>query len=372
MRLLKICLAAVCMCAVASTANCQAIISTSAGGNTVYLGVNAEGHLNLSAGNVSTNSSRTGLAFDNANIRAIETSLGRPLGPVDSTSPGCFCEGWGVSTSSLAGRSGFANVDSDGGANNLTLTSFSSTASTATSTVRLTNTPGLSVEQAYTVAVPGALFKNHVKITNTTGGTLNDIKYVRVMDWDVPFNEFNEHVSNQGVAGNLIPAPGGKLEYSSDQGFASANPLAGNPGGIVPGTVNTDFVDFGPADHGGYFRFNFGALATGESVEFDVYYGAAPTEAAMLAAITSQSINLYSLGQSGPSSGSTFPPFPGNPATGVPITYAFGFGGVGTVVIPPSPGDVPEPATFIVWGSLAVAAGGVFARRAYKGQAANA
>ena len=371
MRLLRICLTAVCICTVASTANCQAIISTSAGGNTVYLGINAQGHLNLEAGNVATNSPRTGLSFYNAGVGAIETSLGRAVGPVDSTSPGCFCEGWGVSTSSLGGRSGFANVTTDG-VNNLTVDSFSSTASSATSTVHLTNTSGLSVEQAYSVAVAGALFKNTVKITNNTAGTLADIKYVRVMDWDVPFNEFAEYVTNQGIAGNLIPAVGGKLEYSSDDGFASANPLAGNTGGIMAGTVNTDFVDFGPADHGGYFRFNFGSLAAGESVEFDIYYGAAPTQAAMLAAITSQSINLYSLGQSGPAPGGSFPAFPGDPATGVPITYAFGFGGVGTVIVPPSPGDVPEPTTFIVWGSLAVAAGGVFARKAYKCQAANA
>ena len=301
MRLTRVCLAAACMLALSATAYSQAIISTSAGGNTVYLGINTEGHLNLDTGNVVTNSSRTGLAFFNSTVAGIEASISRPIGPVDSTSPGCFCEGWGVSTSFGLGNAGYANVSSNPGAAAATLVvEVAPTVGTPTSTVHLASLPDLHVEQAYSVAVAGALFKDHVKISNSSAtDTYSDIKYVRVMDWDVPFDEFAEYVTHENVVANLV-SNGGKIETASDNGFASANPLDGPPGFVVAGTVDTNFADNGPADHGSYFRFNFGSLLPGASVEFDVFYGAAPNEADMIAALTSQLINVWSLGQSGP------------------------------------------------------------------------
>jgi hypothetical protein len=349
-------LIAACFVGAAASANGQAVISSTDGVNTVYLGINAEGHLNTDVGSVATNSTRTGLAYQSAATDAIGASLipARAPGPLDSTSPGCFCEGWGVSTSSLGGRSGYANVSTDGGAVNLTvLASPAPTASSLTSNTRLTNTAGLTVSQAYSVAVPGVLFENTVTIRNTTGGTLNDVKYVRVMDWDVPFNEFQEVVTIFGSGTTTA------LEYSNNQGFASANPLAADPGSIngapVGGSlINGDFTDLGPADHGAYFRFNFGSLADGEEVTFSIFYGAAGTEADMLAALFAAQVELYSLGQSSITAGPTFPPFPGDPTLGTPITYAFGFRGVGGVVIP---GDVPEPATVAVWSGLVGLAG---------------
>jgi type IV pilus assembly protein PilY1 len=206
------------------------------------------------------------------------------------------------------------------------------------------------------VEVPGALFRNTVTITNGTGAAISDVKYVRVMDWDVPFTEFSDVVTIIGTATTTA------LDRSHNDGFETANPLV-DGAEITLGTLNADFVDLGtasPLDHGAYFRFNFGSLDPGESVEFSVFYGAAPSELAMLAALglVPEGIELYSLGQS-----SSFGAMPGDPTLGTPITYAFAFSGVGGSIVVPPTGAVPEPATVAVWGGM-IGLGSILAWRA--------
>jgi len=291
---------------------------------TVALGVNDEGHLNTEAGSVATNISttRTGLSykFPDGSWR-------------DATSPGCFCEGWGVSANGTT--SGFANVSSDGGANNLTVDSFVGTSggTTATSTVHLTSLPGLSVTHAYAPSTiePSTFFVANVTITNTTGAALNDVKYVRVMDWDIPPTEFNEYVTIKGTATTTL------LDDSHDNGFQTANPLFDGDG-FSAATDNADFEDNGPADHGAYFRFKFGDLAVGASRTFQIFYGAAANEAGALKAIAAEGIELYSLGQSIAGTGDDV----GRP------TFIFGFKGVGGEAVIPNP--VPEPGSMALLG----------------------
>lgn len=184
-------------------------------------------------------------------------------------------------------------------------------------------------------------------ITDDTGSAISDLRYVRVMDWDVPPTGFSEFVTIGGATTTAL------LETSHDGGFSSADPL-GSSSPENPATLNVDFADDGPDDHGAYFRFNFGDLGSGETREFSIYYGAAPTEAAAFAALSAENIELFSLGQNSD---------PGGSNTGEPATFIFGFAAIGgTPVV-----SMPEPGTLgtLGLGLLGMAwpcAGGVSSR----------
>ena len=243
----------------------------------------------------------------NLNVPGPTRTVGLRYEPTgnESTAPGCLCEGWGAGDATT-GTTGHAN-EAGGGVVNLEPVSFTSTASSATSVVTIDDV--LRVTHAYRPAPSSAnLYEVAVTIENISGAPV-DPRYRRVMDWDVEPTAFSEVVTlERGTAANIL--------YTSDDGFASANPLAG-PSSIL---FEGEAVDSGPADHGALFDFGFDELAPGASLSFTTYYGAAGTEDGALAALQAVEAEAYSLGQ---------PSTPDGPTLGTPNTFVFGFTGIG-------------------------------------------
>jgi hypothetical protein len=306
-----------------STAHAGAVIDN----GTVLLGVNDEGHLNIPDGGAPSSGTGT-------------TSVGLRFMPTgaEATAPGCLCEGWGAGIASL-GVSGYANVDADGGAVNLAVSSFASTPSTAVSVVTIADggTPVLKVTHDYHPSVSTNLYEVDVTMENISGDVLGtgatDLRYRRVMDWDIEPTAFAEFVTIGGL-------PAVNVLLTGDNGFSTADPLGPTFPDFGCGTT-TNFTDCGPSDHGALFDFGFPALAAGASQTFKIYYGAAATEDDALVALALVGAEVYSFGQ---------PAVPGGPDLGMPNTFIFAFKGVGGTPLP-NPNPTPEPGTFLLLGS---------------------
>lgn len=299
-------LAAVAACMTASPGAAHppgdAIISN----GTVQLGVHSFGHLNVPGG---APSSGTGTTI--VGLRFVPTGA-------EATAPGCLCEGWGAADA-ISGATGYANESVDGVVN-LTVVSFTSNATSAVSVVNVGNT--LEVTHNYHPSATANLYAVDVSIRNISAVPV-DPRYRRVMDWDVEPTAFSEFVTIQGTAAAT------EVAFASNNGFASANPLAG-PSSL--GAIG-DFVDVGPNDHGALFDFDFATLAPGATKTFTTFYGAAATEAGALAALAAVNAEVYSFGQAN---------VPNGPSQGVPNTFIFAFAGVGGV--PLGACAVPSPA----------------------------
>jgi len=292
----------------------------------IALGVNPEGHLNTSIPrNIVVNSGVTGIA------RKISGAWR------DATSPGCYCEGWGVSGEIInpTGFSegivqGYANV-SVGGVYNLQVQSHTFDATSITSTVWIkdrSGNPVLEVTHKYgrSAYYPNRLFQGAVTITNISGKEIRDVRYNRSMDWDVPQTEFREYVSISGVSASVAKTTFPKVLYAGNNGFmmpsplqSSSNYMMGSPDGKA--RLNTDFYRSGPNDHGATFTFQFGNLACGEASNFMIYYGAADSRVNLETALAAEGVSIYSIGESS----SAF----ANP-------FAFGFKGVSGVALAPT------------------------------------
>ena len=273
----------------------DAIISN----GTVQLGIHQQGHLNVPGGSPSSGQGTTFVG-----LRYVPTNA-------ESTAPGCLCEGWGAADADPGSLlAGHAN-EAVGGVVNITPVSFSSTASTAVSKVTIGGRLEVTHDYHPSPATPN-LYEVVVSIKNIGAIPVGDLRYRRVMDWDVEPTAFSEFVTIQGGGANVL--------FTSDNGFASANPLTGPSSLSFTGTA----VDNGPSDHGALFDFGFGALAVGQTRTFKTFYGAAGTEASAISALTAVGAEIYSLGQ---------PNTPNGPTQGTPNTFMFAFAGVGGVPI---------------------------------------
>jgi hypothetical protein len=278
----------------AGVAQAGAVLSN----GTVELGVNDAGQLN----------------FNDRGVYFVATGN-------DGTRAGCPCEGWGAGNEDADPSkrfSGFANQSQ--GISGVEQESFESTATTAIST---TNVGGgrLQVTHEFEPFIGSEnLFEVKVTLTNVSAETLGDVRYTRLMDWDIEPTPFEEFVT---VRRGTTPA----LLFSNDNGFESNDPLRGwEPTPMQGGTQNVDFTDSGPADHGALFDFGFGALEPDQSITFSIFYGAAATTAEADAAISASGAELYSYGK----------PNAGGAPDNTTNTFIFGFRGLGgKPLIPP-------------------------------------
>lgn len=298
-------LAAMLLAVTAASAHAGAVIDN----GTVRLGINDHGDLNFGTPEF-------------AGVMFVPTGN-------DGTRAGCPCEGWGAGNGSAAEGgvfSGFANRDR-GGPSNVDLVSFTSDATSATSVTTIDDK--LEVTQRYAPApeTPN-LYEVRVTLKNVGGDRLGDVRYTRLMDWDIEPTAFSEFVTiRRGTTSTLL--------FSNNNGFLSGDPFeARSPtGGIAEATVtNVDFTDVGPADHGALFDFGFGALDPGASTTFRIYYGAAPDEASADTTVSKAALEMFSYGQPN----LTPEGAPPSSVTGAPNTFIFGFRAVGgTPIIPP-------------------------------------
>jgi hypothetical protein len=264
--------------------------ATVIGNGSIFLGVNSDGSLNTyDVGPTG----RTGIGLFDARTG------------YEATFDGCTCEGWGAGDAG-AGLSVYFNTSTGSGAYgpsgyaNVSVSGFSSTTSTATSVVDVYDpysindgnsfTNSLRVVHEFLPSTSADLYRVNVYLTNTGADTITDLRYRRVMDWDIEPTPFNEYVSMHGSQNPYVA-------YTSDNGFASADPLSG-PSFILDGTEHVDFNNSGPADHGALFDFQFGALAPNDTKAFTIFYGASLTKASAIDALSSVGAEVYSVAQS--------------------------------------------------------------------------
>lgn len=271
---------------------------------TVWFGILPFGNLNVPNGGPPSSGTRT-------------TTLGLRYLPTnaDAMSPGCPCEGWGVADATT-GVKGFANAST--GTAGIIGEQFTTTPTQVLSVVSIGSTFRVT-HDFHPSAITPYLFEVTVSIQNISEAPVTDLRYRRVMDWDVEPTAFAEFVTIQGAA--TTPT----LAYVSDNGFASADPLSARTPILFAG----DAVASGPADHGTLFDFAFGPLAAGATKTFKLYYGAAGTEVEALGALRAIGAELYSLGQ--PNDGGT-----PRKVIDTPNTFMVGFTGVGGSPIIPA------------------------------------
>lgn len=275
--------------------------------DTVQLGIRPEGHLNVPGGNISSSGTTA------VGLRYLPTNA-------DGTAAGCYCEGWGVADATTR-VSGSANGAF--GITNLTPVGFTSDDSSAVSVVDIGSTFRVTHDYRPSSRTPN-LYEVVVTIENTSDAPV-DTLYRRVMDWDVEPTAQREYVTiDGGTSSDLL--------FSSNDGFASSNPLAGRTDLGNTGS----FTDAGPKDHGALFDFGLGELSPGESKKFRIFYGAAGTESEANTALSAVGAEVFSLGQPGTTDGSTL---------GKPNTFIFAFSGVDGEPIIPRETTPPADAT---------------------------
>ena len=198
-----------------------------------------------------------------------------------------YAEGWGVADP-VTGVTGYCKSGSNTG---LTMISFTSTATEATSIVE-TSAVGpvkFRVTHHYYPSPVASVYQIDATIQNIGTASVMDLRYRRVMDMDVEPTEMYEYTTIQGWP-NLM------LLHSCDNGFSSCNPLVPQSP-LDPFTVDRNYTHYGPYDQGMVFDFGFGNLPPGGLRRFTIFYGGADTVAQADGFISTLGAEIYSYGE---------------------------------------------------------------------------
>jgi autotransporter-associated beta strand protein len=223
--------------------------------------------------------------------------------------PWALCEGWGVADANNTTVDGWS--DTAYGSYNLSTPTFTHTNSTATSVVSVLG--ALQVTHTFVPSpVTSDLYQIDVQIKNISQTAIGDLRYRRVMDWDVDPTIKFECVSVFGTSSALL--------YDNNNGFAQPDPLIHfDPIPQFPDDVG-EFISMcydtyhGYHDIGSLFDFHFGSLAAGDTCAFTLFYGAAGSKADAQAALAAVGSEVSSIAWS-----------VDDPVNGTPSTFAFGF-----------------------------------------------
>lgn len=249
----------------------------------VALGFNPEGHL-ITPGTIASSTVGTtevGVRWAPASTPGAELE---GLAHADPGVPQCPCEGWGVADA-ISATSGWATVSWPGLAG-LELLSFVKDDDSATSVVSMAGL--LEVTHAIQpVSTTDYLFRWDVTLKNTSDEPVA-ARYRRVLSWAVEPYPDETFASLVEAIGPIAP-----YWFSSDDGRASPNPLAG------PSVIEHAgfFAHAHSGKPGALIDLRWAAIAPGGSVTVTFYYGAAPNAAAAVDVLESLEANIYSLGQ---------------------------------------------------------------------------
>ena len=317
----------------------------------IAIGVNPRGHLNTSkeedgGPNIVLNAGYTGVAYlfpvggKKSRLRGGGTLSSGGNRWQDATAPGCQCEGWGAGGIDKFGRKFYGYANASSGISNVTVKSFTYDLTSIESVTTIKDSsgnPALEVKHIYGPSPISTdnLFEVTITITNIAGYKIDDVRYNRSMDWDIPPSEFNEVVSAKGVSASVATGKYPRVLMSGNNGFMRPNPF-NSAGSHNRGKGTGDFERYGPRDHGFTATFGFGELLCGENHNFLSYYGAAKDRPTLEAALEAESIPLYSIGES-------------NPTYSSPVSYAWGFKGVSGTALAPT---LPSKTAIIPSGEL--------------------
>ncbi|MFY9487376.1 MAG: hypothetical protein WAP35_01585 [Solirubrobacterales bacterium] len=241
------------------------------------------------------------------------TDLGLRLktGAYEAISDGSAGEGWGVADADTS-RYGGANQDAMGLLENVRLVSFTASPSAAISVVDVIDagTPIMRVtHHFYPSAGTNDLFEIAVDIEPLGGSSIGDLRYRRMVGWDVQPTALNEYVT-------IVPGDSPNVLATVDSEDNSLNPLD------VPTPVmfSGEGFDRGSQDHGALFDLGFGPVPDGSSYDFQMFYGATADESAAIEALDAVGAEAFSFAQSSTADG---------PTLGTPATFTLAFAGIG-------------------------------------------